>query len=293
MSGLGEDRIEYMCGMGAGVLSVLATFPINKLMFRQSLWGFDLSDAYRQLKLEGFGSLFRGCLPPVMIKSFTSSVMFGAYNQYHSMLVSNPISSPSMKANPLSCVFLASMMGGCTEALLTPFERVQMMLQDGRFNYQYRNTVDAMLKLRPYGLTEYYRGMSAVLLRNGPSTFLYFGFKDKVKEWLMPDNGLWQLTRRKEAARNFVSGATLGAFISTVFYPINVLRIQMMTQEVGSEHHGVWRTARNFYHERNGQLRLLFSGVQINLVRSFLYWGCMTVFSELLRDYLQSHSYNQ
>ena len=158
-------------------------------------------------------------------------------------------------------------------------------------NNQYRNTIDAFCQLRRYGIAEYYRGLSAVLYRNGPATFLYFGFKDPLKEWLLPSDSRllagWQSHNRKEALRNFVSGAILGSAISSLFYPLNVIRIQMMIQEVGSPHLSVWRTTVNLYEERAGSVRLVLSGIHANLARSFMYWGCMTVFSEMLRDHFQ------
>ena len=153
-----------------------------------------------------------------------------------------------------------------------------------------------MRKLRPYGITEYYRGLSAVLLRNGPSTFLYFGFKDRLKDFLLPVDGAllgyWHSHYRKEALRNFVSGALLGSTISTLAFPLNVIRIQMMIQEVGSKHVSMLRTVYNLYSER-GKSKLMFSGIHVNLTRSFLYWGCLTVFSEMLRDYFHGPAAGQ
>ncbi|KAH9407601.1 hypothetical protein TYRP_012423 [Tyrophagus putrescentiae] len=294
-SHLNADQIEYMCGMGAAVASVLVTFPFNKITFRQSMWGVDVFDAMRQLYREGFFSLFRGCLPPVLIKSINSSVMFGSYYQYGQWLTTSPSTAASFQGQEMKTVFVAAMMSGTTEALLTPFERVQSILQDGRFNNQYRNTFDAFRQLKRYGILEYYRGTTAILLRNGPTTFVYFAYKDKLKDFLLPKEGFllshWNASRsHKETLRSFVSGATLGSAISTFVYPLNVIRIQMMVQEVGSRHLSVLGTAYNLYTERHGNANLMFSGIQTNLARSFFYWGCMTVFSEMLRDYFTGNN---
>lgn len=287
---MGSSRIEYIAGLGAGVASVLMTFPLNKISFRQSLWGFHFMDAWRQLSVEGTVSLFRGALPPVLIKSINSSVMSGTFNQYRNLLQTHPSLSESMSVHPLGCTFLAAMMGGCTEALLTPLERVQMILQDDRNNAQYRNTVDAFLRLRRYGIGEYYRGLSAVLLRNGPSTFLYFGFKDTLKDRVLPDDGLllhqMDSGLRKEALRNFLAGGTMGSFTSTLFYPINVLRIQMQTAEVGTERMSLYATGKALYEERGGKMRLMMAGMGAHVTRSFVFWGFWSTVNELLCDYL-------
>lgn len=285
-----SSRTEYIAGLGAGVASVLVTFPLNKVSFRQSLWGFHFMDAIRQLSMEGAVCLFRGALPPVLIKSINSSVMFGTFSQYRHWLMAHPSVSESMAAHPLGCTFLASMMGGSTEAMLTPLERIQMILQDDRNNAQYRNTVDAFLRLRRYGVGEYYRGLTAILLRNGPATFLYFGFKDTLKERLLPEDGPLlsgiDSGLRKEAIRNFLTGATLGCVISSLFYPLNVIRIQMQTAEVGSKRMSVWAAGKALYEERGGKVRLMTAGMGIHVTRSFVFWGCMTLFSELVRDCL-------
>ncbi|KAJ6218595.1 hypothetical protein RDWZM_009752 [Blomia tropicalis] len=274
---------EYICGMGAATLSVLVTYPINKIMFRQSLWGFNAADAVRQLRMEGIGYLFRGCMPPIIMKSSTASIMFGAYNQYGNWLRSNPETASLLEGHPLWTSFFASMLGGSTEALLTPFERIQMILQDGRTHNQYRNTMDAFMKLRKYGFGEYYRGMTAVLIRNGPSTFMYFGFKDEVKSWVERHQKNMGQNVSFNNLTNFLTGGILGAFISTIFYPINVVRIQMMIQEVGSPKISIWSSWINLYQERYGKPHLILSGIQLNMVRSILYWGCMTVFAEHFR----------
>lgn len=288
-AGMSSDQVEYMCGMGAAVGAVLVTFPINKLMFRQSLWGIDAFDGMRQLYKEGFLALYRGCLPPVIIKSVSASVMFGTFRQYEHWLVNHPLMRPRYKANEMRTIFVASMMSGSTEAILTPFERVQCILQDGRLNNKYENTRDAFVKLRGYGIAEYYRGLSAVLLRNGPSTFLYFGFKDRLKDILLPsDSWLYSLmgsSHKIEVARNFASGALLGCTISTLSYPLNVIRIKMMIQDVGSRHMSIFRAAFDLYRERAGEARLMFVGIHANLARSFIYWGSITVFHEMLQKY--------
>lgn len=291
---LTADQIEYMAGLGAALFSVVLTYPINKLMYRQSLWGYDIFNAFRQLKAEGFGYLYRGVFPPVIIKSISSSIMFGTYNQYYKMLIKDQILGPTMGNNQMLTTFLASIMSGSTEAILTPMERVQMILQDSRWNTKYKNTFDALVKLRHYGLKEYYRGATAILLRNGPSTFLYFGFKDKVKEYILPMepnvSQQWiKILLKREVIRDFITGASLGAVISTIFYPVNVVRIHMQSKPVGSEHIGIIRTFARLYYAREGANRLLLSGIGTNVVRSFMYWGCITAFSEIVRAYLQQN----
>lgn len=90
----------------------------------------------------------------------------------------------------------------------------------------HRNSLHITKDLWKFGLKEYYRGMVSILLRNGPSNILFFGLRTKVKDNL-PDTGesWWG-----NFVTDFVSGAFLGAFISTVMYPINVIKAHQQCQ---------------------------------------------------------------
>lgn len=96
----------------------------------------------------------------------------------------------------------------------------------------FRNTLHCAKELRKYGISEYYRGLTLILLRNGPSNILFFGFRTKLKDKgleLAPQSSdMWY----SNLAADFISGATLGAFISTVMYPINVVKAHQQSQVI-------------------------------------------------------------
>lgn len=64
--------------------------------------------------------------------------------------------SPNAKDSSL-IRFAASSLAGLSEAFLTPFERVQTLLQMTKYNKMYRNFLDAFFKL---GLREMYTGFT-------------------------------------------------------------------------------------------------------------------------------------
>lgn len=109
-----------------------------------------------------------------------------------------------------------------------------------------RNSLHITKDLWKFGLKEYYRGMVSILLRNGPSNVLFFGFRTKVKDYL-PDTGQswWG-----NFVTDFVSGAFLGAFISTVMYPINVIKAHQQCQ-VSAEQCRAVKKCKNVDYERN------------------------------------------
>ena len=91
-----------------------------------------------------------------------------------------------------------------------PFERVQTILQDSNNNRRFKNTPEIFRKLP---VREYYRGIRPILLRNGPSTFLYFYIYDVSSFWVQIGFG-----------DDFIRGA-LGGVCATLYgYIFNVIK---------------------------------------------------------------------
>ena len=59
------------------------------------------------------------------------------------------------------------------------------------------------------------------MMRNGPSNIVFFSCRDTIRS-LLPDSA-----DHLGLLADFFSGACLGAFISTVFYPINTTKTHM------------------------------------------------------------------
>ncbi|KAA0183870.1 hypothetical protein HAZT_HAZT007873 [Hyalella azteca] len=261
------DGREFICGWGAAVINIACTFPMNKIMFRQAI---------DQLKAEGLKTLYRGILPPLCQKSLSTSIMFGMFDQYSRSLRSI---SPSMPSHAV--MGAAATLAGVTEALLCPFERIQTLMQDRNFHNKFRNTWHCFGALRMHGWQEYYRGITLVLLRNGASNIMFFGLRGPIKE------SFQQWTNDKwwgEVTSNFMSGAVLGAFISTVMYPVNVLKTQQQVR-VGGEFMSIRRTASDIYKER--RLRI-FHGIHVNYSRALVSWGIINASYEMLLKVLYS-----
>lgn len=160
---------EFACGWGAAFINICITFPLNKTMFRQQLHGISGLRAVDQLRKDGLRFLYRGLLPPLMQKSFSLSIMFGMYYKCQDMLHEQ---MPGMNVYVNHTV--AALGAGTIEAIFTPFERIQALLQTREYHNKFSNTLDAFYDLRRYGLKEYYRGLSAIVLRNGPSNVAFF-----------------------------------------------------------------------------------------------------------------------
>lgn len=204
--------------------------------------------------------------------------MFGTFTQFQKLLdthFSLFTTYPGLKLT------VSALLAGCTEAVLTPFERVQTLLQDYKYNKQFNNTFHAFGELRRFGIKEYYRGLTPILLRNGPSNVLFFSLRGKVKD-VLPSKHRWY----SDLVTNFISGAFVGAFISTIFYPINVIKTKMQTHPGGSNFLSISSAARLVYEERQRSITKIYYGVHLNFTRSFISWGVINASYELLRKLL-------
>ncbi|XP_026484709.2 uncharacterized protein LOC113392473 [Vanessa tameamea] len=215
---------EFACGGGAAFCNILISYPLNKLIFRQMMHGVEATFALNQLQKEGMAFLYRGMLPPLLQRSMSMSLMFGVYDECLQPLL-------DQKVNPYVAKTIAGVVAGCFEATLMPFERLQTLLIHPKYHKKFKNTAHATSHIaRYYGIKEFYRGMIPILLRNGPSNAMFFIIRDEVKVRLPKQENMLY-----DSIQNFVAGASIGAFLSTLFYPLNVIKIAMQC-ELGGPH---------------------------------------------------------
>lgn len=282
-------------------------------------------------KQSGLRYLYRGILPPLIQKMFSVSIMFGSFGHYKKWADRRFTNSPHV-----TNLALAACLTGATEAVLTPLERVQMLLQDRRFHKDYRNTTDALYKLRKFGYAEYYRGLTCVLMRNGPSNILFFGLRDEIKKLMrnwspinkraLQTSNFQQPSQQNQTSvslnqstsytqnqnlspyysatllenvsdnrrvkdsviHDFLSGAILGMFISTLFYPLSVVRTRMQTRAPGTEFLSIVKAFNAVYSERDRKFSRLFHGCLINVLRQFASWGIINCSYEYVLDWLHN-----
>ena len=105
----------------------------------------------------------------------------------------------------------------------------------------------------------------------------------------IPEKSLYWIEKAlfSEFVRDFISGSCVGAVISTIFYPLNVVRTHMQTQPVGSRHIGFYEAFQAVHQQRDGNFRALFRGVHVNYSRSFLSWGIINACYEFFHRMIQ------
>ncbi|KFP26251.1 Solute carrier family 25 member 51, partial [Colius striatus] len=261
---------HYLCGYCAAFTNIAVTFPIQKVLFRQQLYGLKTKDAVHQLQKDGIRNLYRGILPPLMQKTTTLALMFGLYEDFSSLLHSHT-NSPELLTRSVAAV-----LAGTTEAVLTPFERVQTLLQDYKHHDKFTNTYQAFKVLKVYGIREYYRGLVPILLRNGPSNVLFFGLRGPIKQFL-PEATSYST----HLINDFICGGLLGAMLGFLFFPVNVVKTRMQAQ-IGGEFQSFSKVFVKIWLERDRKLIHLFRGAHLNYHRSVMSWGIINATYEFL-----------
>lgn len=266
-----DDTKEFICGWGAAVINVTVTYPINKIIFRQILENVAANDAIRQLSREGLQLLYRGILPPLCQKTLSISIMFSVYEGSKTRLI-------LLSNRPMISKILAANIAGTAEAILMPLERVQTLLQDWRYHNKFRNTTHVFkYLLMNYGIAECYRGLFPIILRNGLSNLTFFTLRDESKTIIGDENhGVFA---------NFVSGAFIGGFTSTIFYPMNVIKINMQNK-VGGEFEKITVVFREIWIARNRSITSFYHGVHLNYMRSFISWGVINAAYDFLKSFV-------
>lgn len=271
LPGVDPRKKHYVCGSCAAFTNIVITFPIQKVLFRQQLFGVRAIEAVSQLQRDGLRTLYRGLLPPLLQKTTTVAIMFGLYEDF-SRLLSRQAGAPEILTRSV-----AAILAGTAEATLTPFERVQTLLQDPRHHGRFQNTFHTFRTLlQDYGVRECYRGLVPILLRNGPSNALFFGLRGPIKRTLPEAQ-----SPAANLVNDFICGGLLGAMLGVMFYPLNVLKARMQAQ-VGGPFQPSRAVMLTIWRERDRKVAHLFRGVYLNYHRSILSWGIINATYELL-----------
>lgn len=233
--------------------------------------GVEATFALNQLQKEGLGYLYRGMLPPLLQRTVSMSLMFGIYDECLKPLLEH-------KVDPYVAKTIAGVVAGCCEATLMPFERIQTLLIHPKYNKKLRNTPHAAQFIaKHYGIKEFYRGLVPILFRNGPANAMFFIMRDEFQKNVpRRDNMFYQ------SLQNFVSGASIGAFLSTLFYPLNVIKIAMQC-ELGGPHRTMVYEFRYILHKRGSKFGNFYHGAVLNISRAFLSWGIVNASYDIFR----------
>ncbi|KAH0630717.1 hypothetical protein JD844_003900 [Phrynosoma platyrhinos] len=267
---------SFWVGAASNFFSTLATFPLHKTMFRQQLHASSIREAGLQLCQEGLRQFGRGLLPPLLAKTLQGTLMYGTYDAFLRALSGR---------RSLGDRAAAGVLAGFSEGLvLSPFERVQNVLQDRRKVLRFPTTRSILREFNSYGggarerlALGYYRGLGLILLRNGLGSGLYFSSKDPLRDRLC-ERGLpaW--------LPSLLSGCINGTAISFLLYPLGVLITNVQAQVGRQETLGLGAAMAAVWRTRGGRVALLYRGGSLLILRSGLTWGLTTAIHDFLQE---------
>ncbi|XP_073676043.1 solute carrier family 25 member 53-like [Garra rufa] len=267
---------SYLHGGTSSLISTLTTvitFPLYKTVFRQQLHSTLVREAVAQLHKEGLVKLYRGVVPPLLMRSLNGTLLFGLQDTFLQQLL-------KWQTSPVPSAALAGLGAGVVEAVFfTPFERVQNVLQNSKNDSSLPTLRSILRKLASRPLASgYYTAFLPILVRNALGSSLYFGLKDPMSDTL-------RACGCSPVASSFVSGVLNSMVISLPLYPLSVLVANMQAQVDGGVR-GVKGSWQQLWAARQRRLVLLYRGGSLVIFRSCITWGITTA----IYDQLKRHS---
>lgn len=167
--------------------------------------------------------------------------------------------------------------GGISKTVVAPIERVKLLLQVQDASTQiapdkkYKGIVDAFVRIpKEQGMSSFWRGNTANIIRYFPTQALNFAFKDKYKKLFVrhnPKTDFW-----KFFVGNLASGGAAGATSLMFVYPLDFARTRLAADiGKGSERqfNGLKHCITSI-HQRDG-MKGLYQGFGVSVVGIIVY----------------------
>jgi len=209
---------QFLAGAIAGVSEILCMYPLDvvKTRFQLQTGGSKQSiiGAISSIvKNEGFATLYRGIIPPILVEAPKRATKFAANEQY-TVLYKRLFGIDKMTQ---SLSIATGVSAGCTEAvLIVPFELVKIRLQDKSNAGKYKGTFDAVGQIiRKEGVFALFNGIESTIFRHAFWNGGYFGVIFKVRDVLPKAE-----TQNGKLLVNFTAGTiggTVGTMLNTPF----------------------------------------------------------------------------
>ncbi|KDQ54677.1 hypothetical protein JAAARDRAFT_60626 [Jaapia argillacea MUCL 33604] len=201
---------NFTAGAIAGISEILTFYPLDVVKTRMQLETgkaqHGLVGTFRNIiAQEGFGRLYRGLVPPLMMEAPKRATKFAANDFWGKTFIS--LTGQTTMDQRLS--FLTGCSAGATESfVVVPFELVKIKLQDKASKFA--GPMDCLRQvIKKDGLLGLYAGMESTFWRHLWWNGGYFASIFKVRA-LLPKAE----SPQAQLMNNFISG-TVGGFIGT------------------------------------------------------------------------------
>ncbi|XP_067011800.1 mitochondrial 2-oxodicarboxylate carrier [Anabrus simplex] len=291
---LKQAAMQIGAGGSAGFVEVCIMHPLDVVKTRMQLqsrkaiapgdphYYSGVIDCMRKIIVqEGFFSLWKGILPPILVETPKRAVKFFTFEQYKRFfLFGSPVPTPLTFS-------LSGLCAGITEAVLVnPFEVVKVALQSNRAK---RSEVPStwtvtrhIITTEGLGLRGLNKGVTATMARNGVFNMVYFGFYHSVKG-MVPE----YKDPVAEFLRKVCIGFISGTMASCVNIPFDVAksRIQGPQPVKGEIKYRTTLSSMGIVYREEGW-RALYKGLLPKVLRLGPGGAVMLVVYEYVYDYL-------
>ncbi|QPG76964.1 Mitochondrial 2-oxodicarboxylate carrier 2 [Brettanomyces nanus] len=260
---------QFMAGAMAGISEVLIMYPLDVVKTRMQLQvGIGAQAEYKgvidcfskMIKREGFGSLYRGIVPPILMEAPKRATKFAANDEW-GKFYRKQFGTEKMTQ---SLSILTGATAGATESLVVvPFELIKIRLQDK--NSKYKNARDVLKNtIKGEGIVSLYNGLEATMWRQSIWNAGYFGVIFQVKSLLPKPTNQSEKTRN-DLISGFVGG-TVGTMLNTPFDVIKS-RIQSTPRIPGTPPKYNWALPSLVKVFSEGSFRAMYKGFVPKVLR--------------------------
>ncbi|XP_062871595.1 mitochondrial carnitine/acylcarnitine carrier protein [Trichomycterus rosablanca] len=273
----GERRISpvknFVAGGVGGACLLLAGHPLDTIKVRlqtqprascsQYVMYTGTYDCFRKtVSREGVLGLYKGMGAPLAGVAPMMAISFFGFGLGKQLLQSDP-SVPITYTQ----TYLAGMLAGVfTTVIVAPGERIKCLLQVQTISGQmkYAGPLDCAVKLyKEKGIRSVYKGTVLTLIRDVPSTGLYFLTYEYLKNVLTPEH---ESVDQLSMPRILLAGGTAGIVNWAVALPPDVLKSNFQTAADG-RYRGLVDVFRSLLREEGATA--LYKGLSAVMLRAF------------------------
>ncbi|KAJ8358758.1 hypothetical protein SKAU_G00152830 [Synaphobranchus kaupii] len=183
----------------------------------------------KTLSKEGVLGLYRGMGAPLLGVAPMMAISFFGYGLGKQLLQPDPRATLTYQQ-----IYLSGMLAGvCTTVIVTPGERIKCLLQvqSSSGQLKYAGPLDCAVRLyKEQGIRSVYKGTVLTLIRDVPSSGLYFLTYEYVKSALTPEG---QSVTELSTPRILLAGGFAGILNWLVALPPDVLKSNFQTAAEG------------------------------------------------------------
>lgn len=225
--------------------------------------GNEASAAYvirETINKHGVKGLFRGLSFPLLSGGLINGILFGTYGSVAEILHERGVSHLSLQQ-----VWAAGTIAGVIQSFVNcPVELIKCKMQVSHGS----ETVNSLSIARSTNLRGLYRGITSILIKDGPGYGFFFAtyeyMKRRQRNNYQIKHDVQELPRLVESSHVLLAGGTAGMVFGVLSHPVDVVKSTMQTD---SSYKNTWECIKHIY--RNGGLRAFLSGITPVTIRAF------------------------